>query len=235
MINTIGDDIYGYLIYFSQWLLPVVMIFLYNYRTIKFNDIYKLFYKYFLVCSFAYIFFLFIRPSEPLLFYLLIHFHTTYLMIFYGLICLAFTYYLINSRSWDFPQAFAVSYICVSIGTFFWEVPTVIYNLFTKGYEVDIFLQLFAIIFFFYILITCGWRSDRKALLSVLLGIIISVIFLYFRSPLPPSIGDDLSYYWNSPYFMINRFINTVIVLYCVNKSKPMEKSKKNVDNKNPT
>jgi hypothetical protein len=151
---------------------------------------------------------------------------TLYLVTFYGLIGLWFTAYLIMFKKWDFPQAFSIAVICTAIGTYFWEVPTIVYNLFTVGYEVDIFLQLVGFLFFFFILTSCGWKSDKKTILVAISGIVISILFLYFRSPLPPAIGKNLSYYWNSPYFMTNRFISTLIVIYCVNKNKPMEKSK---------
>jgi len=218
-------DLVGFLTYGVQWLFPVVMIFLYGYKTSKLNNFYQIFYLHLLAVLFVYVIFMFIQHDMPYVFYLFSTYPTTYLMTFYGLICLAFTYYLIVVREWDFPQAFAISVICTSIGTFFWEIPTIIYNLFMVGYEVDIFLQLFVILFFIFVYGTCGWKSDRKTIFVFLFGVVISILFLYFRPIMPQNISNE-SLYWNSPYFMINRFINTVIVLYCVSKNKPMEKSK---------
>jgi len=134
--------------------------------------------------------------------------------------------YLMVDRKWDFPQAFAISVVSVGVGRFFWEAPTIIYNVLQKGFVIDIFLQLVGLLFVLFIYITCGWKSDRKTIIAVLSGVIISILFLYFRSPVPTENSSIIASYWNSPYFMINRFINILIVLYCVNKSKPMEKSK---------
>lgn len=221
MIEFMNDEIYGYLIYISQWLLPILMIFVYDIKTTKLNKIYTTFYIIFMTLFISSL--IFFIPQWILLFST---FNTLYLITFYGLISLTFAYYLIEFKEWDLPQASAISIIATCIGTFLWEVPTIVYNLFTRGYEIDIFLQLVVVMFFIFIYTKKGWRTDNKAKLAVILGLIVSMVFLYFRSPIPPTVNRELSLYWNSPYFMTNRFISTMIVIYCVNKIKPMEKSK---------
>jgi hypothetical protein len=177
-----------------------------------------------IVTLFAHLSYMVIRRLDFSTFILYSPQTTLYLVTFYGLIGLSFTAYLIMFKNWEFPQAFSIAVLCTAIGTYFWEFPTNIYNLFTVGYEVDIFLPIVGLLFFFFILTTCGWKSDRKTILLFLIGIIISILFLYFRTPVPNN--NQNSIYWNSPYFMTNRFISTLIVIYCVNKNKPMEKSK---------
>lgn len=220
------DTIYGFIIYSIQFLLPVVMIFFYKFKTTKLSKFYIMYYIALIIILFTHLSYMVIRRLDFSTFILYSPQTTLYLVTFYGLIGLSFTAYLIMFKNWEFPQAFSIAVLCTAIGTYFWEIPTNIYNLFTVGYEVDIFLPLVGLLFFFFILTTCGWKSDNRTKLVVVSSLIISILFLYFRSPLPPSIGKNLSYYWNSPYFMTNRFISTMIVIYCVNKNKPMEKSK---------
>jgi hypothetical protein len=147
-------------------------------------------------------------------------------MFFYGIIASTFILFLIVSKKWDFPQAFATSIFCISIGSFLWESPIIIYNLLTVGFEIDILLYLVCLLYVFFLYTKGIWKTDKNAKLALLLSIIISTIFLIFRSPQPTD-RLLLSPYWNSPYFMINRFISTAIVLYCVNTNKHMEKSNK--------
>jgi hypothetical protein len=223
-------DFLAVFMYFVQWIFPAFMFFLYNYKTSIFNKAYESIYLCFMLASAL---FMLSAIYISYTFNIFTIYPTIYLVIFYGIISITFTYYLIAYRNWDFPQAFAVSIWCTVMGRYFWELPTIIYNLITIGNVVDILFQIIGLLFFFLIYITCGWKKDKKTMFAVLLGFIISILLLYFRSPVPPKINSDIALYWNSPYFMINRFINTVIVLYCVNKSKPMEKSRTNVNNKN--
>ena len=209
-------------------MFPVFMIFLYDIKTAKLNKLYIVGYITLLITLLFYICYILFNPYMSLFTYLFYTYPTVYLITFYGLIGISFTYYLIQIKKWDFPQAFAISVLATALGTYFWEVPTIIYNFITVGFEIDIFLQLVAIMFFFFIYMKHGWRTDIKAKLTVVLGIVISIIFLYFRATLPPITSSSiiLATYWNSPYFMTNRFISTLIVIYCVNKNKPMEKLK---------
>jgi hypothetical protein len=68
-----------------------------------------------------------------------------------------------------------------------------------------------------------GW--NKNSVFMFLISLAISTLFTIFREPMPIEMAYR-SPYWNSLYFMTNRFISTMIVLYCVTKSKPMEKSK---------
>jgi hypothetical protein len=192
---------------FARWYLPVFWMFLFILRTGKYNYIYNILYKLFLPFSIMYWCF-FASTASAL-----------YLMMFYASLGLTFIYYLINIRKWNFPQAMSIGTICALIGSYYWEFPFLIYNAFTRGFELDWILHLTGLMFFWFVWKSVGWNKDRITLVVVSLGAILAICFMVF-GPITTMETDYVI--WNSLHFMTIRFICTLITFYAVNKSIPV-------------
>ena len=154
------------------------------------------------------------------------------LFVFYIILGLSFASYLMLIRNWHFPQAISISGLIVFIGSFYWESPYLITNAFLIGFELDWFLHIMGLFVVWFIASSIGWKTDRRSLLIVALGFVIATLFMlgwYVPSSLTLTAREWASI-WNSPYYMADRAICTIIAFSAIKMKAPVWRKKK-VDN----
>jgi len=222
------DDVFYFIAinyFFIIWLLPVAWMMLFSVRTSKLNFIFSKIYKAYIVFS-LFAFLGLMKDIINIFNFMYNAYPTTFLMTFYFNLALAFTFYLINVKSWNFPQAISVSVICALIGSYYWEVPYLIYNALNIGFEFQWILHIMGVMFFWFIWKNVGWKKDTKTIGVVIFGFMLAFAFMYFGG-FPKGHGENHYLIWNSAYYMTIRLICTLISMYAVNKSIPKELEKK--------
>lgn len=143
------------------------------------------------------------------------------LMVFYTTIGLVFTHILMFRYKWHLPQAMSMSALIVFIGSFYWESPYLIRNAFLLGPELDWVLHITGLMFFWYIKDTVGWKKDPITLVLVVFGFFMATVFMKF-GPLPSPDPTKAYIVWNSPYYLSDRLICTVIAFFAIKKKVPI-------------
>lgn len=210
--------------FFIIWLMPIAWMSLFYVKTDRLNSIFTSIYKYVLVFSL----FIFVGLMEYVVSafnFIYNSYPTSFLMIFYFVLAMSFTLYLINVNQWNFPQAISISMICAFIGSFYWEIFFLLYNAYTRGFEPEWVLHIMGLMFVWFVHKSVGWKKDIATLFIVSGGFVLAGIFMRFGE-IPPPLGIEQYRIWNSAYYMTIRLICTLISFYAVNKSIPKEVKK---------
>ena len=199
-------DIISLIFFTIMWILPIIWMFVFRIKTHKYD---------FLVNEIA----------LPLLFLIIFGIFMSYtphptfgLISFYGIITLLFTSILVNSYNWDLPSALSISALICMCGSFYWELPIIIQNYIIRGWENDIILQLAGLCYFLFIAVEVGWIINRKSILLLSIGLLVSISITYLMGPVPTI---SPSSYWNSPPYMFVRLFCTLILFKLLKKDVP--------------
>jgi len=145
------------------------------------------------------------------------------LLVSYSSIGLILAWHLMNNKGWPFPQALSYSALVVFVSSFYWEIPVILYNAVTTGFEWDWLLHILALFPAWYLYKAVGLNQTYtpQGLLSIfMMGILISTIFLYLN-PIPPGLTADTSLlFWDSPAFLTNRVVCVVLTFFIWNSDR---------------
>ena len=139
------------------------------------------------------------------------------LLMIYSLMGTALMLYLIKEKHWHYPQASAIGFLTIFIGSFYWEIPYNVRNAFITGFQLDWLLHLMWIFPVWYIYNTVGWIKDYNNLaLWLSIGWLLSICVMVF-DPIP--YGCTEAARWNSVLYMFNRIACSLIIFSLINKN----------------
>ena len=133
------------------------------------------------------------------------------LFLLYGTLASAFALYL-RTRGWPPIRAIAIGGLSIYVGSYYWEVPYILRNAFITGYENDWWFHAWGLVYMLFIAFTVGWRREWWLLL---LGWVVSIAVMTLV-PVAPMGGS--TQIWNSPPYLANRIICTLITFALVKK-----------------
>lgn len=139
----------------------------------------------------------------------------------------SFATYLMASKQWKFPQAISISTLVTFIGGFYWQSPYLVSNAFILGFQLDWVLHLTGLMFVWFVANTTGWKTDKASLSAVALGFVITIVFMLGWYIPPNSPAHDSYKIWNSPYYMLDRAVCTVIAFLAIKKTAPFWRKRK--------
>jgi hypothetical protein len=222
-MNT--SDFYSLLDFTMVWLQPIFWMYFFYFKSKKLNNLMVVLMPVaIMLLGISYL----LKGMIPFLNNVIQANPIITLFMFYIGVGFVFALYLMVVKKWDFPQAIAISVLVVFIGSHYWEVPYLITNAFILGFQLDWVLHLVSLMFVWFILKTTGWKTDKKSLGLIVLGLVIATLFM-LGWYIPPSANANETV-WNTPYYMLDRLICTVIVFLAIKKDAPVWRKKK-VDN----
>ena len=191
------------------WYQPVFWMVFYHYKKHKLNQVLKW-------QTLALILGTVLELIPITNYYINIYFPSHRLLFMYSALGTVYTAYYMKYRGWNYPQAISISFLAIFVGSFYWEVPYNIRNMFITGFEYDWLLHLLFIFPIWYLNITVGWRkiSNTRKIILVITGLLISLLFM-LNYPVAPN--TEAAAVWDSPYYLINRIICTTMFFYLIN------------------
>lgn len=141
---------------------------------------------------------------------------TFYIMMWYSILGVCYSVWLQDKYKWHFPQAMSIAALATFIGSYLWEVPILMKNVFSTNLF-DWMLHGYGLLIVWFIAVTVGWVSLSKALPGITLSFAISMICMLLM-PTTTSVMSPMES--NSAIYVFNRIASTLIVFKLIKVKK---------------